>query len=68
MPGTIWAVRTVILFTFGWTMDEQEAVDRSQSFRAPFDPEDGFEFGLSTIIAGLHTRLMSQASQLSGAG
>jgi TetR/AcrR family tetracycline transcriptional repressor len=66
MPGMIWAVRTVILFTFGWTMDEQAAMDRSQSFRAPFDPEDGFEFGLKTIIAGLHTRLDSPAMHVSG--
>lgn len=56
MPGVIFALRTVHLFTFGWTMDEQAAMDRSPAFAPPFDPEQGFEYGLATIIAGLRAR------------
>jgi TetR/AcrR family tetracycline transcriptional repressor len=63
MPGMIFAVRTVNLFTFGWVMDEQAAMDRSPPpDEPPFDPEEGFEFGLATIIAGLRMRLADPPS------
>ena len=52
-------------FTFGWTVDEQAANERplSQEEEPPLDPEELFEYGLGTIIAGLKARL-SDRSQI----
>ena len=55
-----WAMLTIGLFTFGWTMDEQAASSRDPPFDPKLDPDRGFEFGLSTIIAGLKARLAAQ--------
>jgi len=55
---SLWAVLAVGQFTFGWTMDEQAAMERSREAGPPWHKSDeGFEFGLSTIIAGLKARL-----------
>ncbi len=51
------AVLTVGQFSFGWTMDEQAALDRSHIAKPWLNPDEGFEFGLATIIAGLKARL-----------
>ena len=50
-------------FTFGWTVDEQAALERppSPTEKPPFDPDELFEFGLSAIIAGLNVRLAERA-------
>ena len=60
----LWAAIIVHRFTFGWTMDEQAAMDRAPPPPdLPFDPADGFEFGLSTIVEGLRARLAVHAEQ-----
>jgi TetR/AcrR family tetracycline transcriptional repressor len=51
----------VFRFTFGWTDDEQAAVQRPSPPLPPDigklpTPEELFEFGLATIIAGVKTR------------
>jgi len=56
----LWAMLTVGLFTFGWTMDEQAASNRIPPFEPKLDPDAGFEFGLGTIMAGLKARLAAQ--------
>ena len=66
MPDAIWALLSVNRFTFGWTMDEQAAMDRKPLFAPPFDPNDGFEFGLDTIIAGLRARLDAKTRDSDG--
>ena len=60
MPDAVWALLAVTRFAFGWAMDEQAAVGRAAS-PAKFDPNAGFEFGLSTIIAGLKARAAQAA-------
>ena len=60
IPDAIWALLTASRFAFGWAMDEQAALGRSPPFKPPFDPENGFEFGLSVIIAGLQARLAAR--------
>jgi hypothetical protein len=63
MPDAVWAAITVAQFTFGWTMDEQAASGRAPpSPEHRLDPNEGFEFGLGTIIAGLKARLAAPAS------
>jgi TetR/AcrR family tetracycline transcriptional repressor len=57
LPDAIWALLTVNRFTLGWTMDEQVARERDPPFAGPLDPEEGFEFALGVIIAGLRSRL-----------
>jgi TetR/AcrR family tetracycline transcriptional repressor len=58
MPDALWAMLAVTRFSFGWAMDEQAAVDRALPPGMPkFDPNQGFEFGLATIIAGLRARV-----------
>ena len=57
---SLWAVLTVGLFTFGWTMDEQAASNRVPPFEPKFNPDAGFEFGLGTIMAGLKARLAAR--------
>ncbi len=54
-PDAAWAAITMAQFTFGFTMDEQAALDRGAEGR--LDPDQGFEFGIRTIIAGLKARL-----------
>ena len=56
-PDALWALLTVNRFTFGWAMDEQAAMGRDPPFSGPLDPEEGFEFALRVIIAGLHAQL-----------
>ncbi len=53
----LWAMLTIGLFTFGWTMDEQAAQDRNVPVSHKIDPDTGFEFGLQTILLGLKARL-----------
>ncbi len=57
-PDAAWAAITMAQFTFGFTMDEQAAQGRGP---APpekrLDPEQGFEFGIQTIVTGLKARL-----------
>jgi TetR/AcrR family tetracycline transcriptional repressor len=50
-------------FTFGWTVDEQAAMERpfAPDEEPRLDPNELFEFGLGTIIAGLKTRLAERA-------
>lgn len=57
----IGCLRTVGLYTFGWAMDEQEAHGREPAAAGMYDPETGFEFGLSVIIDGLRSRVEMQA-------
>lgn len=58
MPDALWVMMSVSRFTFGWTMDEQAARGRPLPPNLPpLDPDAGFEFGLTTIIAGLRARL-----------
>ncbi len=57
MPDALWAALAVSRFTFGWTMDEQAAEGRPPPPFPMLDPEEGFEFGLATIIAGLRVKL-----------
>jgi TetR/AcrR family transcriptional regulator, tetracycline repressor protein len=57
MPDALWALLTVNRFTLGWTMDEQAAQVRDPPFAGPLDPEEGFEFALGVIMAGLWARL-----------
>jgi TetR/AcrR family tetracycline transcriptional repressor len=61
MPDALWAMLAVSRFAFGWAMDEQAAVDRAPPMK--FKPEEGFEYGLATIIAGLKARLAAEAAQ-----
>ncbi len=56
---SFYAVLTVGQFTFGWTMDEQAAMERGRDAGPWLKPDEGFEFGLTTIIAGLKARLAS---------
>ena len=63
MPDALWALLTVNRFTFGWTMDEQAALDRDPPFAGPLNTEEGFEFGLGAIVAGLATRLAAARAQ-----
>lgn len=59
-----WAAITVGQFTFGWTMDEQAAIERAPPPpEGRFDPNEGFEFGLGTIIMGLKARLAAHAEE-----
>jgi TetR/AcrR family tetracycline transcriptional repressor len=62
MPDALWALLTVNRFTFGWAMDEQAALGRDPPFTGPLDPEEGFEFALAAIIAGLKARLLKAAA------
>ena len=58
MPDALWACLAVSRFAFGWAMDEQAASGWTPPPHLPrLDPNDGFEFGLATIIAGLKARL-----------
>ena len=54
---SFYAVLTVGQFTFGWTMDEQAAMERGHGDGPWLKPDEGFEFGLATIITGLKARL-----------
>lgn len=58
------AAIVVARFTFGWTVDEQAANERppSPEEEALLDPEELFEFGLGTIIAGLKARLAERST------
>ena len=56
MPDALWAMLAVSRFSFGWAMDEQAAVGRTPPPGPRLDPEQGFEFGLETVIAGLKAR------------
>ena len=57
----VWAMLTVGLFTFGWTMDEQAAQDRN--FSPKISPDVGFEFGVETILLGLKARLAAKRAE-----
>jgi len=50
------AFRTLSRFTLGWALDEQASGGSS-------DSDEGFEFGLSTILEGLRARLAAGASR-----
>lgn len=63
MPDAAWAAITVFQFTFGFTMDEQAAMDRGPPLEKRLDPDEGFEFGLGTIIAGLRAHLAAHADE-----
>ncbi len=61
----LWAMLTVALFTLGWTMDEQAAQDRN----TPPTPlarlsDQGFEFGLNTVMMGLRARIGGSVPQV----
>ena len=56
-PDAAWAAITMAQFTFGFTMDEQAALDRDPKAEGRLDPNEGFEFGIATILAGLRARL-----------
>ncbi len=58
---SFWAVLAVGQFTFGWTMDEQAALERAGPSGPWFKSDEGFEWGLGTIIAGLKARLAQPA-------
>ena len=61
-PEAAWAAITMAQFTFGFTMDEQAALDRGPPPpEKRLDPEEGFEFGIRTIITGLKARLAAHA-------
>jgi TetR/AcrR family tetracycline transcriptional repressor len=60
-PDAAWAAITVAQFTFGFTQDEQAAQNRDPRPEGRLDPDEGFEFGLATIIAGLRVRLAARA-------
>jgi TetR/AcrR family tetracycline transcriptional repressor len=60
-PDAAWAAITVAQFTFGFTMDEQAALDRDPKTEGRLDPNQGFEFGVATIITGLKMRLATQS-------
>jgi TetR/AcrR family tetracycline transcriptional repressor len=68
MPDAIWALLAVNRFTLGWTMDEQAATGRDPPHEPPIklDPDAGFEFGLSAIIAGLRAGWPPRASAAAG--
>lgn len=53
----LWAMLAVGLFTLGWTMDEQAAQDRNASPKSRAHADEGFEFGLQTVMLGLKARL-----------
>ena len=70
MPDALWAMLAITRFAFGWAMDEQAAVavGRSPPAGMPkLDPNQGFEFGLTTIIAGLQARVAETAPSASSA-
>ena len=56
-PDAAWAAITMAQFTFGFTMDEQAAVHRDPKTEGRLDPNQGFEFGIATILAGLRAHL-----------
>ena len=60
-PDAAWAAITTAQFTFGFTMDEQAAADRDPSPEKRLDPDQGFEFGIQTIITGLKAHLAAHA-------
>jgi TetR/AcrR family tetracycline transcriptional repressor len=67
MPDGLWALLTISRFTFGWAMDEQAATGRGTAHSSKLDPDEGFEFGLATIIAGVRARLAQQAADAAAA-
>ena len=60
-PDAAWAAITMAQFTFGFTMDEQAALNRDPKLEGRLDPNQGFEFGIATILAGLRARLAAHA-------
>jgi TetR/AcrR family tetracycline transcriptional repressor len=60
-PDAAWAAITMAQFTFGFTMDEQAALNRDPNAEGRLDPKQGFEFGIATILAGLKARLAAHA-------
>ncbi len=60
-PDAAWAAITMAQFTFGFTMDEQAALDRAPTPEKRLDPDQGFEFGIQTILVGLKARLDAHA-------
>jgi TetR/AcrR family tetracycline transcriptional repressor len=60
-PDAAWAAITMAQFTFGFTMDEQAALDRDPAPEKRLDPDQGFEFGIQTILAGLKAHLAAHA-------
>ena len=61
-PDAFWAMLAVALFTFGWTMDEQAAVERQVWQPPKARMNAGFEYGLQTIMIGLKARLREGAA------
>ncbi len=60
-PDAAWAAITMAQFTFGFTMDEQAALERGPApAERRLDPNQGFEFGIGAIIAGLKAHLAHQ--------
>ena len=63
-PDAAWAAITMAQFTFGFTMDEQAALDRGPPPpEKRLDSNEGFEFGLRTILEGLKLRLAAHAKE-----
>ena len=61
-PDAAWAAITMAQFTFGFTMDEQAAQGRGPPPpEKRLDPNEGFEFGIHVIIAGLRAHLAAHA-------
>jgi TetR/AcrR family transcriptional regulator, tetracycline repressor protein len=60
--SALYAIFTVIRFTLGWTLDEQEARHhrpRSVAVRK----EEGFVFGLDVVVSGLEQKLSGELAR-----
>jgi TetR/AcrR family tetracycline transcriptional repressor len=63
-PDAAWAAITMAQFTFGFTMDEQAAAGRgSLPPEKRLDSNQGFEFGIQTILEGLKARLAAHVQE-----